>query len=253
MIADKFVADFEQLCLADRILHGSDADGIGTYNEKRFHRIFKRCVTENAECYEVRIGRYIADVVCDGRITEIQTASFSKLEPKLRYYLDKTDYKVTVVLPLISEKKVIRADRLTGEIRSVRRSPKRARAADCLSHLYYLRELVGNPRLEVWVLLVKAEEYRYSERVRYRRTGAYECDLYPVGIDGQIRLCGIDDYRQFVPGELVGEEFDAKGYSRVTGMVGRTLYSALNTLYAIDLLSRRKEGNKYIYRYNTDM
>ena len=240
---------FEELCLADRILHGSDADSIGTYNEKRFHRIFKRYVTEDAECYEVKIGKYIADVLCDNRVTEIQTTAFGKLLPKLKYYLESTDYDVTVVLPLISEKKVIRADKLTGEIKYVRRSPKKMRPIDGLSHLYYLRELIGDRRLEVLLVLVKAEEYRYSDRVRYRRTGAYERDLYPVEMVDQISLCGISDYVHFIPEHLMTGEFDAKQYSKETGLGGRGLYSALNTLYEVGLLSRRSEGKKYVYRF----
>ena len=129
----------------------------------------------------------------------------------------------------------------------VRRSPKKARAIDALSQVYYLRDLLENRRLEIRAVLVRAEEYRYSERMRYRKKGAYDCDLYPVELVEEISLCGVDDYMRFIPDELRGMEFDAKQYATVTKLHGRALYSALNTLYAAGLLSRRGEGKKYVY------
>lgn len=243
---------FHKLCLDDAAMRENDGDGIGTYNEKRFHRIFKRFVSEDASCYEIRVGSYVADVLCDGHITEIQTASFSKLAPKIKYYLEQTDYTVSVVLPLICQRRIIRAERETGEIRYVRRSPQKAQLSDALDHLYYLREFLGNTRLMIHVVLVSAEEYRYSERMRYRREGAYDRDLRPVDIKDEIVLRGAGDYLQFLPLGIRGAEFDSAAYSAASGMKGRKMYSALNVLSALGILERRQEGRKYFYSFNPD-
>ena len=240
---------FHELCAEDLLIYGSDGDGIGTYNEKRFHRIFKRYVTEDASCYEVKIGRYVADVFCDGHITEIQTKSYSKLEPKISYYLSQTDHSISVILPLISNKKIIRADKQTGEIMYTRRSPIRLNEYHAFSELYYLRKHLGNERLLIHILMVRAEEYRYSERVKYRRSGAYDNDLRPVDILDEIVLRNKDDYKRFIPESLRTCEFDARQYSKATAVKGRALYSALNTLYDMGILMRRTEGKRFVYSY----
>lgn len=240
---------FHRLCLEDAMLSENDGDGIGTYNEKRFHRIFKRFVTDDASCYEIKIGKYVADVLCDGHVTEIQTTAYAKLAPKIRYYLENTDHTVSVVMPLIAERRIIRADRETGEVRYTRLSPVKQGIADAFTHLYYLRELLADERLMIHVTLVFAEEYRYSERMRYRREGAYDRDLRPVDIKEEIVLRGQADYLRFVPDELRRGEFDTRTYSAHTGIKGKSLYSALNVLTAIGILSRRTEGKKYVYAF----
>lgn len=243
---------FHKLCLEDAAMRENDGDGIGTYNEKRFHRIFKRFVTDDASCYEIKVGSYVADVLCDGHITEIQTASFSKLAPKIKYYLEKTDYTVSVVLPLICHRRIIRAEKETGEIKYVRTSPQKAQLSDALDHLYYLREFLSNTRLMIHVLLVSAEEYRYSERMRYRREGAYDRDLRPIDIKEEIVLRGVRDYLRFLPEELRGGEFDSAAYSNHSGMKGRKMYSSLNVLTALGILARRCEGRKYFYTFDPE-
>ena len=243
---------FHKLCLEDAAMRENDGDGIGTYNEKRFHRIFKRFVTDDASCYEIKVGSYVADVLCDGHITEIQTAAFSKLVPKIRYYLEKTDYTVSVVLPLIAHRRIVRAEKETGEIKYVRTSPQKAQLSDALDHLYYLREFLGNTRLMIHVLLVSAEEYRYSERMRYRRKGAYDNDLRPVDIKEETVLRGARDYLRFLPEVLREGEFDSAAYSKSTGMKGRKMYSSLNVLAALGILARRQEGRKYFYTFDPE-
>ena len=243
--------EFSRLCEQDRIMYGSDAEGIGTYNEKRFHRVFKRFVTEDASCYEVKIGRFIADVLCDGHITEIQTSNFASLKKKIEYYLTETEYTVSVVKPLICERKIVRADKKTGEVKYVRRSPRKESVNDALCDLYYLRDFLTNDRLLVHLMYVRAEEYRYSERVRYRKKGAFDSDLFPIEIVREEVLCGAQDYLRFMPQELrSGEDFTVKDYSRHTSIQGIAAYSALNILVSLGFLQKRTEGKKFIFRFN---
>ena len=239
---------FSELCLQDRELYQNDGDSIGTYSEKRFHRIFKRFVTEDADCYEVKVGRYVADVLCDGHITEIQTRQFSKMVDKIRYYLDATDYTVSVVKPLIAEKRIIRADKATGEVRYTKRSPKKESVADALCEIYHLRELLENDRLRIHLIYLKAEEYRYSDAVRYRRTGKYDNDLCPTEIIREEVLCGKSDYLRFLPDTLKEREFTVKEYERESGFGGMSAYSILKTLTALGILSQRTEKRKFYFK-----
>ena len=238
---------FSRLCAEDAYMHGNDAEGIGTYNEKRLHRILKRYVTEDADCYEVRVGRQVADVLEDGRITEIQTASFRPLTKKIGAYLDTTEHSVTVLCPVIYEKMLIRAEKETGEILRTARSPKKGRAISLLSEFYYLKEYIGSPRLELRILLVNADEYRFSERVRYRRTGAYDHDLRPTELVSELVLTDDESYRELIRAVLPDGEFTSEELSRATGLKGRRLSLAIAFLMHRGLVSRRSQGKKYIY------
>ena len=242
-------ARFAALCEADRIMNPYDGDSIGTYNEKRLHRIFKRTVTEDASCYEVKLGRYVADVVNGKNITEIQTASFRSLEKKIRYYLDCTEYGVTVLHPVIREKTVIRADKDTGEVMSKRRSPKHGSDLDALCELYHLRELFPDSRLTVVLAHVAVEEFRFSERTRYRRAGAYDNDLRPTELLGYTMIRTKEDCRALFPAELVGKEFSMNDFSKVTGIKNtHKRYYLLTFFESLGLLERQKDGRRVTYK-----
>lgn len=214
------------------------SDGIGTYGEKRLHRILKRFVCADADCYEVKVGRYIADVLDGGELTEIQTGSLRPLLPKLRYYLAHTEYRVTVLYPIIAEKTLFCMDPQSGELLSKKRSPKHGRAEDALAELFWLSELLLSPRITVRLLLITAEEYRFSERMRYRKQGAYDAERYPRTVQDCLILRQKEDYRCFLPKDAAS--FTAEEYARVSRLKGRRLYSALNCLCALSLLRREK-------------
>ena len=77
-----------------------EGSNIGTYKEKRLHRILKEFYEADLSHHEIKIGNYIADVLIENEIIEIQTGSFYPMVDKLRYYLENTDYKIRVVRPL---------------------------------------------------------------------------------------------------------------------------------------------------------
>lgn len=238
---------FAQLCRDDLYLHGADGDSIGTYNEKRLHRILKRLVCDDASCYEVKIGRYVADALCGSDIFEIQTGSFRSLSDKVRFYLDNTDYKITVIHPIICEKQLIRADRDTGEVIRRSRSPKRERSSDILPQLYFLRECVPNERLCVKILHVKAEEYRFSEAQRYRKKGKYDNDLRPTELVGETVLRTLDDVRALIPESLCEKNFSAADFERETKICGRNRYYALTAMCELGILVKKAEGKRSFY------
>ena len=240
---------FKLLCEREGYISGaSDDASIGIYNEKRLHRLLKNTLCENAECHEVKIGRYVADVLESELISEIQCASTAPLLPKIRYYLNETDYSVRVVIPLVSEKTLIRAERETGEIIRIKRSPKRQTFYDLLARLYPLRELLLDGRVSVLAVCVRVEEYRYSEPMRYRKEGRYDSDVFPQEILDVKQLLGVDGYRALLPKALGDTEFSAADFSRETKLRGRDVYSALNLLVGLGLLMREKRGRAMSYK-----
>ena len=154
------------------------------YNEKLLHKILKRTVTENEACFEVRIGSYVADVRLENEIVEIQTGGFYPLLEKLKYFLAHTEDRITVIYPIDGELTLIRVDPETGEVLRRKRSPKKGMPRDVVSELFYLRQIFPNPRLRVLIASVRGEEYRYSERIRGRKKGAYDAQYFPLSLMG---------------------------------------------------------------------
>ena len=62
---------FEELCAlhSDFEVRGTEFAGIGTFNEKRLHRIIKEFICSDESCFEIKLGGAVADVFCDGIIT----------------------------------------------------------------------------------------------------------------------------------------------------------------------------------------
>ena len=232
---------FERICREDcEALHLRD--GIGTVSEKRLHRILKKFISERADTHEAEVGRYIADILIDDNIYEIQTSSFSPLLPKIKYYLENTSYSVTLIYPIIRNKRIIRIAPETGEILRQQTSPLHGRSADLLPELYFLRTVYPHERLSVRLVFIDAEEYRYSERMRYRRKGAYDAELFPVSLVGIEEYSLIEDLRPLIPAGA--DRFTATEFSRLTGFTGRRLYRALTILTSAELL--RKENKTYL-------
>lgn len=235
---------FAELCAAEsyRVCELSQESGIGIYNEKRLHRILKRTFCQNENCFEVGVGRYVADILEGSIITEIQCGPFAPLRKKLEYYLNETDYSVRIVHPIIVRRMIIRAERETGEIARVRTSPKRESVYHALADLYPLGELLPTPRVTLELALIEAEEFRYSERMRYRKKGAYDSELFPTALTGVVELCSIDDYSALLPEAFPSGEFSASDVKNLFKLTSRQLYSMLNTLCDIGALERSKQG-----------
>ncbi len=236
---------FALLC-AEEGAGESCPDSIGIYKEKRLHRILKRLVCDNPSAHEVKIGSYVADVFDGDVITEIQTGSFYPIRKKLAYYLNDTEYSVTLIHPVIAEKRIVRIDKESGEVIRSRRSPKRVGTGDIMREIAYLGDSVKNARLEIVVLYISADEYRYSEAVRYRREGRYDSELFPREIVKEERFCGVESYGFLLDG--APERFSAKEYGALFGMKGRALYGTLSLLCVLGLLEREKRGRAYEYR-----
>ena len=236
---------FERLCKKDsEIIH--TGKGIGTLSEKRLHRVIKSYVSENENDWEIPVGKYVADVLSHNVIYEIQTGAFERLLPKLSYYLEQTSYSVTMIHPVIRNKRIIRIEPETGEVIRSKMSPTHGRTADLLVRLFQIKDILPNERIQIKLLLIDAEEYRYSERVKYRRSGAYDSELFPLSLVSETDFSSAEDFRQFLPEGL--NSFCAAEYSKFIGKKGRKLYSCLNLLCSLGLIDREKDGRKYVYK-----
>lgn len=244
-------ARFDALCREFLSLSAiRDSEQIGTYNEKPLHKILKRTVTDAESCFEQRVGPYVADVREEGRITEIQTGGFYPLAPKLSYFLKETQDAVTVVHPVTEELTIVRVDPKTGEVLRRAKSPKKGRVHDVLPELWYLRDVFPNERLTVAVPLLRAEEYRYSERMRYRKAGAYDAQFLPLAMLSYHEIKTLCDVVALLPEDLrTMDGFTAEQFGKAMGLPhGRRRAIALSFLCDKGICTREKKGRGYLYR-----
>lgn len=221
--------------------------GFTTYNEKRLHKILKELVSWDVDFYEVPIGNYVADVFDGKVIYEIQTGKLYSLCKKLEYYLSQTEYPIVVIKPVIAKKRIIRADRGSGEIIRVRSSPKKADKAKLMEDIYGIATHLKNERLKIVVAYISVDEYRFSDEVRrYNKKGKYDSESFPRELLFSEEYCGARSYEFLLDG--LPDAFCAADFALARGFSKRPLYSTLNLLCSLSLLEREKQGKKYVYK-----
>ena len=226
---------FQQACMQAReSLHGQN--GIGTLGEKTLHAALKAYYEPDAESHEIKIGRYIADIVGENGIIEIQTRSFDKLRKKLEAFLSVAH--VSVVYPVAAVKKLLWIDPQTGEISKPRKSPRKGVAQDVFRELYKIRPLLSHPNLSIRIALLEIEEYRCRDGWSADgKKGATRCDRIPSVFIKEIVLNTPSDYRQLLP-EILPSPFTAKDYQKAAGIRLSDAQTALLLLYELGVVAR---------------
>ncbi|MBQ8345002.1 MAG: hypothetical protein IJY42_01915, partial [Clostridia bacterium] len=197
------------------------------------------------DAFEVKIGPYVADLAGADGIVEIQCGSFRPLRQKLAYYQEQ-GFTVTVVHPMAVDLHLIRADRESGEVLRSRRYRQYHRPVELMSMLYDLCGVLPQEGICVKLLLYRGEEMRYSERIRYRKSGAFDAERYPRELLDVWTFACAEDYSRLLPADLPSA-FGAAEAGKLLRMKGRKLYSALNTWVSFGILRREKQGRSYRY------
>jgi len=223
--------------------------GIGTRGEKGVHSTLKHYYEPDVSCHEIPVGGYVADIVGEHGIIEIQSVGFYKLREKLTAFLEAA--RVTVVWPCVVNKRLIYVDRDTGEVKSVRRSPKRASPYGLLCELWGLGELLNHPGLCVVIALLEADEYRPSGQPRgrgRRLKGANNgIERIPTAFVGELRFDCPDDYRQLIP-EGLPERFTMAQFSAAAGFSSLQTSSAIKALLQLGVITEEgKEGRSRVF------
>ena len=235
---------FETICSSLSSPLDNGGDWIGIFNEKRVHRAIKKFVCEDENCFEVKVGSSVADVLSDNVIYEIQTGSFYPLTKKVATYLSSSDYDIRVIYPIISKRKIVRVDKDTGEVLRSRISSQKQNPTKILPELVYLSDSLKNHRLSFEIYSIYAEEHRYSDEIhRYRKSGKRDSEIFPISLEGITVLETTDDFLSLLPEELTSNTpFTAAEFTKVTGIRGRRAYLALGALCAAGVLQKQKEG-----------
>lgn len=256
---------FDSICRSVAA-EGLLGEGIGTMAEKRMHKALKRYICPDESCHEVRIrpdgtpstddreraesgrGGYIADIYKDGEIFEIQTAGFYPLKKKIEFYLKNTDFRVTVVHPLVECKWSVWVDPETGETTPRRRSPKKEKTTDLLPEIFWLSEFLDSDRLYFRAPIIEAEEYRMLDGwSRDKKKGSTKYERIPVSLINEVEF-GAKEVKNLLP-DTLGDEFTATEFSKATGLRGRKAYSALKLMCLICAVEKgEKKGRSFVYK-----
>ena len=240
-------------------------DGIGRLAEKQMHSALKTFICPDEKYHEITIQgsplyipsdeenpkkrKYVADILRDNTIYEIQTGSFAPLRDKIKWILEHTSYHVVVIHPIAETKWISKIDK-SGKISGRRRSPVHGRVEDIASELYYFTEFLSSPRFSLMIIMMEAEQYVRAGEKRGRRLKKYE--LIPVSLIGAYTFASPEDYSYFLPNSLP-DTFTVKEYSAHARIYGMDAYSITKTLCALGLISETdKIGRARAYKIKKD-
>ena len=221
--------------------------GIGTLGEKTLHAVLKNYYEPHEENHEIKVGRFVADIVGENGVIEIQTRNFGNLLEKLDNFLEFCE--VTVVYPLPALKYVAWLDMDTGELSPKNKSPKKCRIYDAFKEIIRIKYALDNPRFHLVLCFLEMDEIRYLNGwSKDKKRGSSRCDRIPKDIIEEVRFDCVADYRRFIPDGLP-DEFTSAHYAKACRITRQLASNGLNILNYLGLVERvGKKGNSFIYK-----
>lgn len=143
--------------------------------ETTLHQQLKEMFREPGSAIEVQLGRYRIDVVNQDRLVEIQRSGLASIRDKINRLLSE-GYRVDVVKPLVTRKRLVKLNRKNGKEIDRRWSPLRGSVLDIFDELVYFTRVFPHPNLNLITPLMEIEEIRFPGhgRRRRRRTGDFQ-------------------------------------------------------------------------------
>lgn len=241
--------DKERFASACTEIIGSERqrNGIGTLGEKTLHAVLKLYYEPHKENHEIRVGSFVADIVGENGIIEIQTRQFNKLLRKLECFLEYAD--VTVVYPVIRIKYLSWINMVTGEVSPKRRSPKRGTIYDAIPELYKIKYTLDNPRMNLCICIMDAEETRYLNGwSKDGKKGSSRCDRIPVELVDEVCFSSPCDYAAFIPQGLP-EEYTSADFASAAKISRGHAGTVLNLLSYLGQVEKcGKTGRSILYK-----
>lgn len=221
--------------------------GIGTLSEKTMHAVLKNFYEPSPEFQEIPVGRFVADIMRDGEIIEIQTRNLNAMRRKLDCFLEQ--YPVTIVHPIVRTKWLYWINEETGEVSKPRKSPKKGSQYDAFFELYKIKMYLNHPNLNLCLPIVDVEEYRLLNGwSRDRKKGSSRYDRIPKELIDEFFIGSLEEYAYLIP-EGLPEKFTARDFAKGSKLALRYAQTALTVLRHIGAVEMvGKNGRAYIYR-----
>jgi hypothetical protein len=222
----------------------SHSTGIGQLAERSLHATLKEHLARPGDQFEVRLGRYVIDIVRGDLLIEIQTRHLYALRPKLRRLLDD-GRRIHLVHPLPAERWIVRED---GDRRPIsrRKSPKRAAVCDIFTELVRIPNLAAHPNLTLEALLIREEQvWRDDGRGSWRRGHWSLVDRRLLGVAESAVFGSPADYLALLP--PLPEPFSNADLARAKGWNRHLASKATYALRAMGLLTAEKRGRTNLF------
>lgn len=220
---------------------------IGTLREKPLHASLKQWCAEEGDRFEVRVDRYVIDVVRDGLLIEIQTGGFSSIRKKLRRLLD-VGHRVRVLHPIPLDKTIVRVGE-DGEIVGRRKSPRHGTRLDVFRELVSIPDLLTHPGFELMLVMTTEDEYRTHDPTRaWRRRGWVVQERRLTGVQAVFEVRGPADLVAMLPDGLP-DPFTTADLARLASCPRRLAQQMTYCLRKLDAVGLAgKQGNAVEYR-----
>ena len=247
---------FAKLC-HEELLREKERDSIGLYAERRLHSVLKRWMYDDFTAHEQKVPersgkmtRFVADILTPaGEIIEIQTGELYPLSRKIAFYMEQTDFKVTLVHPLIAEKHISWMNPATGELVSRNQSPRHDSVLSGIALLKPFISYLGNSRFSLLFPFVELDEYRLLDGGgKNRKLHSHRYELIPLALADCRQLSAKEDFLSYFPADLP-MQFTAKIFGKYTRLRGYALYDALAVFAALGAVDRvGKEGRSTLFK-----
>lgn len=231
------MSKFQDLCFQlTNLKH--ERFNIGTLSEKTMHRILKFYICNDKNYHEIKINRCVADICINNQIYEIQSKDFKRLRTKLKNFLPS--YNVCIVHPIVINKQICYYDKEKNETSSLRKSPKKGNCYEIFEELFYIKEFLLNPALQIKIFLVDAIQYKLVKN--FNKAEKYE--LFPTDLLKEINIVKLNDYLTFLPPTLP-LQFTSLDFKKCANIPLSLAQYTLNVLSYIGVI--KKIGNKNRY------
>ena len=219
---------------------------IGTYKEKKLHKILKLCLEPDPAFHEIPCAGFIADIKKEDSIIEIETSGFTGLRDKLAAYLP--EYHVTLVYPMAASRSISWIDPDTGAITQKRRSPKKENVYDLLFECIYIADFLTHPNLTILGVCLEMEEYRLLDGWSHdKKKGSHRYERIPIDIYDTICLHGKESYAARIP-ESCRDDFTVSAFREAAKINEYTARAILKVLQKTGVIVQSgKKGRCLLY------
>lgn len=212
--------------------------GININNEKSLHSSIKEWYAVPGDRLEVKVDKYIIDLVREDSLVEIQTRNFSAIGNKLRALVKYN--KVMLVHPIAIEKYIVMIEG-PKEVISRRKSPKKGKLTDLFDELIRIPDLIAVDNFILEILMTKEEEIRCKDgKGSWRRKGISIVDRKLLEVTEKITFTEKKDFLRFLPEELP-EKFTNKELAKTLKI---TVFKARKITYCFRKMKIIKEVGK---------
>lgn len=227
-------------------------NGIGTLSEKTIHAVLKNYYSPCEDNQERKVSPYVADILIDKQIIEIQTRNFNNLRRKLDIFLQ--NYDVTIVYPIAKIKWLRWIEETSGEISPKRKSPKIGTPYHIFFEMYRIKTYLNHRNLHFRIALLEVEEYRLLNGwSKDKKKGSVRNDGIPVALLDELSIDSPKDYLKLLPDELP-ETFTVKDYKQLTKLPLHQAGTAIHVLNYLNIITFvGKQGRAFLYTKNKDL